>query len=136
MKQIIWSGWLLGLLLAGCQDSAPQMPPIKVPHQLLGQVEQQQAGAQLFFKHCRACHGTMAEGRTARATSFVPPAPDFVSRSYQQVAPDYLYWRIAKGKQLEPFRRQGSVMPAWEPHLSETQIWQLVAYLQERSAVN
>jgi mono/diheme cytochrome c family protein len=127
--------WCL-LVLTGCRDSPVQLPALSVPHELLRQAEQQNAGEQLFFKHCRECHGTMREGRTPRAGRFVPPAPDFISPSYRSVAPDYLYWRIAKGKQLEPFRRQGSVMPAWGPHLSERQIWQLVAYLRQRGGAN
>lgn len=122
--------------MPGCQDQAQPLPPLKVPEELLLQTEQQTAGARLFFQYCRECHGTMTEGRTLRATRLVPPAPDFIRPSYRKVAADYLYWRIAKGNQLEPFRRQGSVMPAWEPHLSEAQIWQLVAYLRQRSGVN
>jgi mono/diheme cytochrome c family protein len=47
--------------------------------------------------------------------------------------PAYLYWRIEVGKSIEPFRAQGSVMPAWGMHLTEQQLWQIVAYLQVRA---
>ena len=127
---------LLGLGLLGCQESPAPLPPISVPQELLSQAEQQTAGARLFFRYCRECHGTMAEGRNPRAGRFVPAAADFVRPSAITLAPDYLYWRIARGKQVEPYRSQGSVMPAWEPHLSEQQIWQLVAYLRQRGGTD
>ena len=129
---------LTGLLLwaclglAACQD-APQAPEREVPWALLQQPAEQQAGRRLFARHCRECHGTSAEGRSPRAARFVPPAPDFLSAVYRQADPAYLFWRIARGKQVEPYRSRGSVMPAWDPHLSERQIWQLVAYLQQRA---
>ncbi len=121
------------LFFSGCRESQVQAPKIDVPQQLLQQTDQRQAGRQLFFRHCRECHGTPAEGRNPRAGRFVPPAPDFRSQAYRRAEPGYLFWRIAKGKQVEPFRSQGSVMPAWEPHFSDQQIWQLVAYLQQRA---
>ncbi len=124
---------LLCAFLFSCQEPGEQAPEMSVPQLLLGQPEQQKAGRKLFFKHCRECHGTTAEGRNPRAVRFEPPAPDFLSHDYLQVAPGYLYWRIAKGKQVEPFRSRGSVMPAWEPHFTQQQIWQLVAYLRQRA---
>ena len=135
IKSLLLLG-LLGLGLSGCQESAAPLPRIQVPQELLRRPEQQTAGERLFFRYCRECHGTMAEGRNPRAGRFVPAAPDFVRPSALTLAPDYLYWRIAKGKQVEPYRSQGSIMPAWEPHLSEQQIWQLVAYLRQRGGAD
>jgi mono/diheme cytochrome c family protein len=124
---------VLCVLLFGCQETSVQAPEITVPQQLLSAPEQQLAGRKLFLKHCRECHGTTAEGRNPRAGRFEPPAPDFLNHAYLQVEPGYLYWRIARGKQVEPFRSRGSVMPGWKPHFTEQQIWQLVAYLRLRA---
>jgi mono/diheme cytochrome c family protein len=135
-KLLLLLGLLLCLWLSACQEGQVQAPKLWVPQQLLTQPEQQKAGARLFFKHCRECHGTSAEGRNPRAGRFVPAAPDFVSHSWLKVEPAYLYWRIAMGKQIEPFRSRGSVMPAWKPHLTEQQIWQLVAYLRQRAGAD
>ncbi len=130
--------WLIlcfGLLICGCSES-PQSSLLVPPPHLLQQPEQQQAGAVLFYRYCRECHGTLSEGRNRHAGRFVAAAPDFKSRSYLDTKPAYLYMRIAQGKQVEPYRSQGSVMPAWKAHLSEQQIWQLVAYLRQRAGAD
>lgn len=87
----------------------------------------------LFAQLCASCHGGLAEGRSSRADFFQPPAPDFREPRYRDLDPAYFYWRIETGKNAEPFRSRGSVMPAWGPSLSEEQIWQLVAYLRSRA---
>ncbi|MDT8420878.1 MAG: cytochrome c [Desulfuromonadales bacterium] len=121
------------LLLCACRDSSYEVPQRTVPTTLLGEEQSRSCGEELFFRLCRECHGTLSEGRNPRAERFVPPAPDFHERHYSQTDPAYLYWRIEEGKRSEPFRGRGSVMPAWKPHLSERQIWCLVAYLQHRA---
>ncbi len=127
---------VFGLLSAlwGCQEE-PGYPQVKVPQQLLQQVAVQQAGHKLFTQLCKECHGSLTEGRSKRAARFEPPAPDFRHPRYASVAAAYLYWRIEIGKQIEPYRSRGSVMPAWGPYLSPEQIWQLVAYLQNRAHI-
>ena len=90
-------------------------------------------GEALFMDKCASCHGKPGEGRSDRAVFFEPPAPDFTESHYQRMDPAYLYWRIEVGKSIEPFRAQGSVMPAWGMHLTEQQLWQIVAYLQVRA---
>ncbi len=82
---------------------------------------------------CASCHGKPSEGRSDRAAFFKPAAPDFTDAHYQEIDPAYLYWRIEVGKTVEPYRSQGSVMPAWSAHFSEEKIWQIVAYLQARA---
>jgi len=124
---------LLLLLLTACSERSVDYPPRAVPAGLLGDAAQIAAGKELFLSSCASCHGHPSEGRSERANFFQPPAPDFSEPRYRHSAPAYLYWRIATGKTVEPFLSAGSVMPAWGPHLSETQIWQLVAYLKSRS---
>jgi mono/diheme cytochrome c family protein len=125
---------LLVMSLVACQDSVPyQLPNITVPLQLLNDPASPRVGARLFEKHCLECHGSLAEGRNPRATNFRPPAPDFFNPIYAEHEPSYLFWRISKGKGVEPFLSRGSVMPVFGPHLSDQQIWQLVAYLRQRA---
>jgi mono/diheme cytochrome c family protein len=64
---------------------------------------------------------------------FNPPAPDFTDIHYKELDPAYLYYRIELGKTVEPYKSQGSVMPAWGLHFSDQQIWQIVAYLRFRA---
>lgn len=123
----------LSLLFLACSEESFNVPKQDVPKSLLGQEESIRSGQELFLRLCRECHGTLGEGRNQRAERFVPPAPDFRERHYTQSDPAYLFWRIQEGKRVEPFRSRGSVMPAWKPYLTEEQIWQLVAYLKQRS---
>jgi len=121
-----------GFLLSGCQESLPGYPSRQPPGNF-DSTSNIAAGRQLFLRHCASCHGDTGEGRSPRANFFAPPAPDFKPRHYAEIDPAYLYWRIAKGKSVEPFLSRGSVMPRWEAYFSPDQIWSLVAYLQSRS---
>ncbi len=123
----------LSLALAGCREGVPEYPRRTPPAELLTAAAEQAAGGELFGRLCASCHGSLAEGRSGRADFFQPPAPDFREARYRDLDPAYLYWRIETGKNVEPFRSRGSVMPAWGPNLSETEIWQLVAYLGSRA---
>lgn len=125
--------WLLMLLsLAGCDNKVVDYPR-QAPPAGYQSSESVEYGEGLFLRLCASCHGDTGEGRSPRADFFSPPAPDFKSRHYAVVDPAYLYWRIAKGKTVEPFLSQGSVMPHWEAYFNPDQIWSLVAYLQSRS---
>ena len=104
-----------------------------MPAGLQEDATQLRLGQELFMHKCASCHGKPSEGRYDRATFFQPPATDFADRHFREADPAYLYWRIEVGKQAEPYRSQGSVMPAWGAHFSEQQIWQLVAYLKKRA---
>ncbi|PLX83513.1 MAG: hypothetical protein C0617_11340 [Desulfuromonas sp.] len=118
--------------LSACSDS-PSFPRREPPAALLTDPGSRAAGAGLFARHCAVCHGSPAEGRSSRADFFLPPASSFRESRYRRLDPAYLFWRIEVGKTAEPYRSRGSVMPAWGPHFSEEQIWQIVAYLLGRS---
>jgi mono/diheme cytochrome c family protein len=120
-------------LLAACGERTPAYPPRHPPAGTLGSAAARAAGEGIFRHNCAICHGTPEEGRSPRTDFFQPPAPDFRDPRYRTLDPAYLYWRIETGKNAEPYLSRGSVMPAWGPHFSEEQIWQLVAYLRSRS---
>ncbi len=128
---------LLGLIsvlcVSGCSETQINYPDRQMPAGLMSDQNQLEAGKTLFLSKCAHCHGKPSEGRSDRAAFFEPPAPDFTDKHFQEMDPAYLYWRIDVGKTVEPYRSQGSVMPAWGIHLSETQIWQLVAYIRSRA---
>lgn len=124
---------ILLLLLCACSGGQPAYPDRQPPDGFLQQPAERAEGGALFARLCASCHGTVAEGRSPRADFFQPPAPDFRESHYRDLDPAYLYWRIETGKNAEPYRSRGSVMPAWGPTLAEEQIWQLVAYLRSRA---
>lgn len=120
-------------LLVACGEPSDSWPERRPPAGFLQSPDNRAAGNALFHEHCARCHGTAEEGRSHRAGFFQPPAPDFLSPRYRTIDPAYLFWRISQGKNVEPYRSRGSVMPAWGPYFAEEQIWQLVAYLHARA---
>jgi mono/diheme cytochrome c family protein len=123
---------LLISALTACQQT-PEYPKKEPPAGFLKNAPNQDAGRALFREHCVRCHGTFEEGRGPEAAHLVPYPPDFVAPRYASMDPGYLFWRISKGKTVEPYLSQGSTMPAWGPYLSEDQIWSLVAYIRVRA---
>lgn len=88
------------------------------------------AGREIFLASCAACHGVNGNGQGAVKPTFGLKPSDFTDRTQtQRRTPQYLFWRMSEGGQSEPFRAQGSIMPAWKFQLSEQQRWQMVAYL-------
>jgi mono/diheme cytochrome c family protein len=120
-------------IFSGCTEKKDDYPARKMPEGISKNENQLNRGKSLFMNKCASCHGKPSEGRSDRASFFQPPAPDFTDAHYRRMDPAYLYWRIDVVKTVEPFRSQGSVMPAWGLYFSEQQIWQIVAYLQARA---
>ncbi|PLX92388.1 MAG: hypothetical protein C0621_09675 [Desulfuromonas sp.] len=134
MRRLITMFVFLLLLLGffGCRSEPfPSYPPRTMPPEAKSAVAVGE-GRALFMRLCAGCHGRADEGRSPRADFFAPQAPDFRDPRYARHDPAYLYWRIDLGKQAEPYRSHGSVMPGWH-ELGETAIWNLVAYLRQRA---
>ena len=131
-RSFLLVAWLV-LLFAGCREGAPRYPERQSPEGLLQDPGAIARGQQVFNEKCAYCHGHLEEGRSPKANSYVPPPMDFSETRYADVDPAYLFWRIEVGKDVEPFRSQGSVMPAWGPYLSDAEIWEIVAYLRTRA---
>jgi mono/diheme cytochrome c family protein len=123
---------LLMTIVAACQQT-PSYPKQEPPAGFLKNSANQTAGRMLFREHCVRCHGNFQEGRGPEAAHLIPQPPSFTNPLYASKDPAYLFWRIAKGKTVEPYLSQGSTMPAWAPYLSEKQIWELVAYIRARA---
>jgi mono/diheme cytochrome c family protein len=85
-----------------------------------------EAGKQTFNIYCASCHGQSGQGDGPAAASLDPKPQDLAGHE-MEMGDDYLYWRIAEGGMMEPFK---SAMPAWKDALSEDQIWQIIAYLR------
>jgi len=81
-----------------------------------------QAGKTLYENFCLSCHGPAGKGDGPAAAS-LQPKPSDLSALQQTSEDNYLFSGIAQGK-------DGTAMTAWKNILSETQIWQIVAYLR------
>ncbi len=119
------------VIFAACQER-PDYPKRTPPEGFLQEPGNQAVGKALFLQKCAWCHGSLEEGSNPRISDIYPHIATFRDPKYASMDPAYLYWRIDQGKQVEPYRSRGSIMPAWGPHFSEETIWQLVAYLRAR----
>lgn len=96
------------------------------------------AGAALYVANCMFCHGDALDGRGPFAAALNPAPANFRDPgTIAQLQESYLFWRIAKGgpglpRESAPWN---SAMPAWEPFLTEEEIWQVILYLYEGAGV-
>jgi mono/diheme cytochrome c family protein len=75
-------------------------------------------GMKLFRQHCAMCHGATAEGSKV--------APPLINDDIKVATPGEIFWVISSGVLLYG-------MPSWSK-LTETQRWQIVAFLKSLNA--
>ena len=87
------------------------------------------AGARLYKRYCRGCHGEDGRGG---AHTFMPHVGNLTRKGYIDVLPDsYLYTVIAKGGEATG---KNAYMPAWENTLSGQQIRDVIAHIRTMPA--
>ncbi|MFZ6031462.1 MAG: c-type cytochrome [Chloroflexota bacterium] len=127
------------LALAACGGSDATEPAdgdtVTVPAEydgltnpLAGSTEAAAAGKDLYAGRCATCHGEAGRGDGAGGAALNPKPTDLTA--LDAASDGYIYWRIAEGGMVEPFKSQGSAMPAWKNVLSEEETWQLVTYIR------
>ncbi|WP_229487521.1 c-type cytochrome [Pseudoduganella lutea] len=79
-------------------------------------------GAHLYHQHCAQCHGAPGVAQTPVGKS-MQPVPGPLVDAARRWQPRELYWITRHG-----IRMAG--MPAWEFHLRDEELWDLVAFLQ------
>ena len=131
--------FLMTLALVGCsagapatpaRDAAPDEPPAPpapyagTKNPFANSDEALEDGEQMYQINCATCHGDTGMGDGPAAGGLDPKPKSLVGAALED---DYLFWRIAEGGVMEPFK---SVMPAWKNTFSEQQIWQIITYLR------
>jgi mono/diheme cytochrome c family protein len=88
-------------------------------------------GEKLYAKQCVTCHGVDGQGTGPIATSLRHPPADLTNNFHTEPGngDGYLFWRVSEGGLAEPFRSQGSTMPAFKGSLSEDERWDVLAYV-------
>lgn len=80
------------------------------------------AGHATYRERCLACHGERGRGDGPLAAALDPRPADLVLHVPQHTDRE-LFYLIARGV-------PGTAMPAWRDVLTETQRWEVVAYLR------
>ncbi len=80
------------------------------------------AGAALYDRHCRVCHGGSDGVASAIAKGMTPPAPQLAKHPVDDDPVATSYWKIAHG-----IRFTG--MPGFGATLSDHELWQLALFV-------
>ena len=84
-----------------------------------------ETGRDIFFKHCKACHGDKGDGKTFAANVLNPPPKNFTSEnSKQELTEDRMIQSVAEG-------RKGTAMMPWKSRLTQQEIHAVVLYIRK-----
>ena len=127
MRQTLWAALLTLGLCSGCSAPDAELPRayrnLEIPVARLADPAARERGRALFVAHCAHCHGERADGHGERRAALTRPPADFTSRAWRQrTSPRRTLWIVREGL-------QGTPMPAWKGTLTETQSWDLVAFV-------
>lgn len=124
-KFLIALTFFLGLATANAQSKwvAPSTAKtIKNP--LKGTLGDLKGGKKIFTEMCVICHGIKAKGDGIAAAALNPKPANFNSKIIQDQTDGELFWKISNGN------APTAAMAAYKDILTETQRWQMVAYIR------
>ena len=82
-------------------------------------------GRDIFYKHCKACHGYKGNGKTFAANVLNPPPKNFTTeKSKKELTEERMIHSVTKG-------RKGTAMMPWESNLTQTEIQAVVHYIRK-----
>jgi mono/diheme cytochrome c family protein len=86
-------------------------------------------GKEIYEARCAVCHGARGDGKGPGAASLQVKPADFTDRKMvAEMTDSFWFWRVSEGGTVEPFKSEGSAMPAWKGVLSEQDRWAVIAY--------
>ncbi len=88
-------------------------------------------GEEIYKKMCVSCHGVDGQGTGPMAQLLSHPPADLTNNFHTSPGDGdaYLFWRISEGGTVEPFKSQGSEMPAFKQMLTESERWDVLSYV-------
>lgn len=114
-----------------------QLTGLENPLRADGSIEEDyEAGKRIYYQNCLPCHGDLLDGSGHYAHGFNPQPLSFTSGgTISQLTESFVFWRIAKGGPGLPVEGTpwNSAMPAWEPLLTEDEIWAVIIFLYEQT---
>ena len=85
-----------------------------------------ETGRDIFYKHCKACHGGKGDGKTFAANVLNPPPKNFTTeKSKQALTVKRMILSVTKG-------RKGTAMMPWESNLTKDEIKAVVFYVRKK----
>lgn len=106
-------------LNARVEKEMPRQAPIQADETNLT------SGAKIYVEHCAVCHGLPGKPQTAIAIGEFPKPPHlFKGKGVTDDPAGETYWKVANGIRL-------SGMPAFDKHLSPTEMWQVSLLLAD-----
>ena len=93
---------------------------VQAPARFTG--SQIEAGFCAYEKHCVECHGAAGVGRQ-QWVSGLEPAPPYLLDVHQRFSRSELFWIVKNGIKM-------TGMPSWRSSMSDTEIWDTVAWLE------
>jgi mono/diheme cytochrome c family protein len=86
-------------------------------------------GRAIYETKCAVCHGRDGAGDGPAAAGLAVKPPSLRDEKMAtEMTGAYWFWRVSEGSETEPFKSQGSAMPAWRRDLSVEDRWAVVAY--------
>jgi mono/diheme cytochrome c family protein len=98
--------------------------------------EDYEEGKRIYYQNCMACHGDLLDGNGHYAAGLDPRPLAFTDNgTIAQLTESFVFWRIAKGGPGLPAEGTpwNSAMPAWEPIITENEIWAVIIFLYEQT---
>jgi mono/diheme cytochrome c family protein len=84
-----------------------------------------ETGRDIFYKHCKACHGYKGNGKTFAANVMNPPPKNFTSeKSKKELTVERMIHSVTKG-------RKSTAMMPWKSILTPTEIQAVVHYIRK-----
>ena len=109
------NNWCLSLLVCLFSSSIAFADPVD-----------SETGRDIFFKHCKACHGNKGDGKTFAANVLNPPPKNFTSeKSKQQLTEKRMIRSVTDG-------RKGTAMMPWKSQLTADEIYAVVDYIRRK----
>ena len=95
-----------------------------VPH-VFAETVNLEIGRDIFFKHCKTCHGDKGDGKTFAANVLSPPPKNLTSeKSKKELTEKRMIESVAEG-------RKGTAMMPWKSRLSKQEIQEVVNYIRK-----
>ncbi len=79
------------------------------------------AGKEIWGSQCKSCHGVKGLGDGTKSETIDIFCGDFSSKEVQDLSDGALYWKTTEGRKP---------MPSFKEKLSDTERWQVVAYMR------